>query len=180
MFDGKFWACSILVTGTIEFIIGHTLPDNANGLPKDTKFVNSLVSAPCPFLVWSMHFFAQRRPFYPVAFSPCSKPVTDILLYDSYPFCVGRGGSRSPIAGWHISESRRDEWGRVWEVVFPSHGSYIYCLSHKEHEYIWFRGGDINSFHDIQQISRFWGVGLTLWTISNVLHILPVTQGTRI
>jgi hypothetical protein len=29
-----------------------------------------------------------------------------------------------------------------------------------EHEYIWFRGGDVNSFRDIQPISHFWVVGL--------------------
>ena len=32
---------------------------------------------------------------------------------------------------------------------------------------------------EIQQISHFWGVGLTRRAISNVLHLLHVTQGTR-
>jgi hypothetical protein len=33
---------------------------------------------------------------------------------------IGRGGSRSPTAGGHTCESRRDEWGRVWEGASPS------------------------------------------------------------
>ena len=41
-------------------------------------------------------------------------------------------------------------------------------------------GVGISTGFEIQQISHFWGVGLTPMAISNVLHILPVTQGTRI
>ena len=32
---------------------------------------------------------------------------------------------------------------------------------HKEQEYIWFRGGDLNSFQDIQQFPIPGGVGMT-------------------
>jgi hypothetical protein len=37
----------------------------------------------------------------------------------------------------------------------------------------------ISTGFEIQPISHFWGVGLTPGAISNVLHILPVTEGTR-
>ena len=40
-------------------------------------------------------------------------------------------------------------------------------------------GEGISTGFEIQQISHFWGVRLTPMAISNVLHILPVTQGTR-
>jgi hypothetical protein len=41
-------------------------------------------------------------------------------------------------------------------------------------------GLGISTGFEIQPISHFWGVGLTPGAISNVLHILPVTQGTKI
>jgi hypothetical protein len=46
---------------------------------------------------------------------------------------------------------------------------------HKEHEYIWFRGGDLDNFRDIQQYPVL-RVGLTPGAIFNVLHrcMLPV------
>jgi hypothetical protein len=40
-------------------------------------------------------------------------------------------------------------------------------------------GVGISTGFEIQPISYFWGVGLTPGAISNVLHILPVKQGTR-
>jgi hypothetical protein len=50
-----------------------------------------------------------------------------------------------------------------------------------EQEYINGLGvGISNSFRDIQQFLISGGVGLTQWAKSNVLHILPATQGTRI
>jgi hypothetical protein len=44
---------------------------------------------------------------------------------------------------------------------------------------MWFRGGGLHSFRDIQQFPVPGGVGWTLRAISNVLHILHVTHGTR-
>ena len=41
-------------------------------------------------------------------------------------------------------------------------------------------GVGISTGFEIQQISHFGGGGLTPGAISNVLYILPVTQGTRI
>jgi hypothetical protein len=46
--------------------------------------------------------------------------------------------------------------------------------------YIWFRGGDLNSFRDIQQLPVSGGGGLTPGVISSVLHILPVTLGIHV
>jgi hypothetical protein len=45
---------------------------------------------------------------------------------------------------------------------------------------IWFRGGDLNRFRDIQQLPFLvgGGGGMTPGAISNKLHILLVTQGT--
>jgi hypothetical protein len=48
-----------------------------------------------------------------------------------------------------------------------------------ENKNIYGLGVGISTGFEIQQISHFWGVGLTPRAISNVLHVLPVTQGTR-
>ena len=52
----------------------------------------------------------------------------------------------------------------------------------KEQEYVWLRGGILKFFERFDQYPISGGLGLTPGVISNtcILHILPVTRGTRI
>jgi hypothetical protein len=67
----------------------------------------------------------------------------------------------------------------VYPDDFPGNQSvrineaWLYCLQHKEQEYIWFKGGDLNSFRGIQQfpISGGGRMGLTPGAISIASNI---------
>jgi hypothetical protein len=50
----------------------------------------------------------------------------------------------------------------------------IDCLSHNVEQYVWFRGGNLNSFRDIQQISRFGGVGVVDPNVPYLMYYIHV------